>query len=255
MESEKFEVLKGGNMNLPLKKDNLIYKKENDASETIHRLLCHVRDKGISWIPESIGIKNGKHILSFIDGVVPADTPDWLWNNELLQDVAIRLRQWHDATKDFKLENAKWLLDNDEANEVICHSDFAPYNIVFKNHKFEGLIDFDVCSPGSRLWDISYTLYRFVPLLPESDFGHNFETSSISKEMKIKRITLFLDSYSRQEKQYRYNIPDVLVKVQKRLNAISEWSHNYGNNNHNQELILHSEMYKAHAKWVESLIP
>jgi thiamine kinase-like enzyme len=250
---DNFEVLQGGNMNLPLKKDNLIYKSANTASETIHRLLFHVRDKGIEWVPESFGIQNEKHVLSYISGDVPTNTPDWLWDSVLLKDVAKKLRQWHDATEDFSLEESIWLIENDEPNEVICHSDFAPYNIVFKDHKFQGLIDFDVCSPGSRLWDISYALYRFIPLLPESDFGKDFETSSSSNEMKIKRMMDFLISYSYNEKRYIYTIPDVLLKVQKRLTALSEWSKAYGIETNNNEIIRHAEMYFTHANWVLSL--
>ncbi|GAB6091680.1 phosphotransferase [Spirochaeta dissipatitropha] len=241
-------------MNTPLKKDNLVYKNANIATETIHRLLCHVRKKGISWIPESFGIQDGKHVLSFIEGDVIEDTPDWLWDEELLRNIALKLRQWHDATEDFMLDNSVWLLENDEPNEVICHSDFAPYNIVFKNKSFQGLIDFDVCSPGSRLWDISYAVYRFIPLLPNECSNPLFETSPISKETIIDRLNVFLTAYSQNKSRYFYEIPDVIIKVKKRLKSLSHWSREYGLENNKKELIQHADMYMAHANWIESVL-
>lgn len=247
MKMDEFEVLEGGNMNKPLKRDDLIYKDICKASETIHRLLCHVQKKGISWIPKSLGIKNNKHILQYIEGEVPDAPPDWLWDIELLRDVAAKLRQWHDATKDFNRENAIWLLENDEPDEVICHCDFAPYNCVFENHQFKGLIDFDVCSPGSRLWDISYAVYRFIPLMPQ-------DRNDIPYETIIDRLRIFLESYSRGESEYRYEVDDVIKKVRKRLQSLSEWTHDYGVKTANQELKKHAEMYMSHADWVMNII-
>ena len=47
----------------------------------------------------------------------------------------------------------------------MCHGDFAPYNVVLKGEQAVGIIDFDTCHPGSRLWDISYALYRWSPFM------------------------------------------------------------------------------------------
>lgn len=39
--------------------------------------------------------------------------------------------------------------------EVICHNDFAPHNLAFDEGRLVGAIDFDMCSPGPRLWDLA----------------------------------------------------------------------------------------------------
>ncbi|WP_290866248.1 phosphotransferase [Hamadaea sp.] len=51
-----------------------------------------------------------------------------------------------------------------EPAEVVCHSDAAPYNTVFRSGHPVALIDFDTAHPGPRVWDVAYAVYRFVPL-------------------------------------------------------------------------------------------
>lgn len=247
-------VLTGGNMNSPILKNQLIYKEATAASPTIHELLVHVRDHGITWIPESKGINSeGKHVLTYIEGEVPHDTPEWLWQETILVEASRRLRQWHDATVDFKPMNGIWLHENEEDQEVICHNDFAPYNCVFQDRQLIGVIDFDVCSPGSRMWDIAYTAYRFVPLLPIEGADQYDEISPFSRKQMIERLERFLDEYSRGETIYRYGIPQVLAKVEKRLLALAHWSHQYGIQSRNEELIRHAKMYIRHATWMTDL--
>lgn len=52
------EILSGGNMNAPIRKNQLIYKDASIASQSIHELLRYVRASGITWVPESIGINS-----------------------------------------------------------------------------------------------------------------------------------------------------------------------------------------------------
>ena len=46
----------------------------------------------------------------------------------------------------------------------ICHNDFAPYNLAFRDGLPVGAIDFEAASPGPRAWDLAYLAYRLVPL-------------------------------------------------------------------------------------------
>lgn len=53
--------------------------------------------------------------------------------------------------------------------EVMCHGDFAPYNVVLNGSDAVGIIDFDTLHPGSRLSDVAYAVYRWAPLkIPET---------------------------------------------------------------------------------------
>lgn len=83
--------------------------------------------------------------------------------------------------------------------EVICHNDFAPYNVTFENLKPVGLIDFDTACPAPRIWDVAYAAYRFVPL---SEEVYDMKTKQYRKYKKAadsgerkRLLNEFLDSY------------------------------------------------------------
>lgn len=249
------EILFGGNLNTPIKKDNYIVKNSTEASETIHELLIHIRKQGIDWVPESHGIdNNGKHVFTYIEGVVPHDMPDWIWKENIIKDIAIKLRQWHDATVTFKKISPRWLFETDEIHEVICHNDFAPYNCVFKNYKFCGIIDFDLCSPGSRIWDIAYTAYRFIPLMPDEKNKEYFEYSPFKRNKILERLEYFLEEYSCNDKHFFYDINTVIRKTQKRLIRLAQWSKEYALKTNNEEIEKNAIMYLLHGKWIENLL-
>jgi len=253
MEIQEQIVLTGGNMNKPVLANNTVYKEINPATNNIHKLLVFVRSNGIDWVPESYGIINNKHALSFLPGNVIHDNPAWIFNESILIESAHKLRQWHDATIDFQPFDSYWLLSNDEDQEIICHNDFAPYNWVFNDdNKLIGLIDFDTCSPGSRLWDIAYTAYRIVPLMPYDDISIYSEISPYTIQEMKTRLIKFLESYAGNDTEMLYPIRVVINKVQKRLIKIATWSEIKGNKNNNQELIGHARMYRLHCEWLRT---
>lgn len=82
----------------------------------------------------------------------------------LLARAAAMLRAFHDATDGFDRSDRVWALPAREPAEVICHNDFAPYNLAFRDGLPVGAIDFEAASPGPRVWDLAYLAYRLVPL-------------------------------------------------------------------------------------------
>jgi thiamine kinase-like enzyme len=46
---------------------------------------------------------------------------------------------------------------------VICHNDFAPYNLVFTDWRPHAIIDFDTAGPRPRAWN---RVLRGLPLCP-----------------------------------------------------------------------------------------
>ncbi len=133
---------------------------------TVQALLRHVRKRGIDWVPEPLGLdQQGREVVGFMAGDVHGyPLPDWIWEDAVLEAAAGRLRAYHDATTRFAHAGCVWRLAGHEPDEVVCHNDFAPYNLVFRDRELVGVIDFDTASPGPRAWDLAYLAYRLVPL-------------------------------------------------------------------------------------------
>jgi phosphotransferase family enzyme len=170
-----------------------IRRQAGPWTDTIQDLLHHVRTGGLDWVPEPRGRDaEGREVLGFIDGDVhDYPLPEWMWGDDVLVAVAAMLRRYHDATRDFVRPGARWRLPVHEPVEVVCHNDFAPYNLVFRGRTLSGVIDFDTASPGPRAWDLAYTAYRFVPLTaPE-----NPDTPTTTVAEQARRLARFCAAY------------------------------------------------------------
>ncbi|XKE69121.1 phosphotransferase [Jeotgalibacillus malaysiensis] len=207
--------LTGGNLSKVVRSGNTVRREMKEGSERIHKLLLHLETKGYPYSPQFLGIdEQGREILTFIDGEAgnyPAKT--YMWSDENLRRIAVMLRDYHEAVRDFSFdENWTPLPGTPEKREVICHNDFAIYNLIFRDGKVYGVIDFDVAAPGPVSWDIAYTLYTCVPLsrfyLAES--GEKIKTDPAEQ---LRRVNVFLKAYGKEFG----NIVDVVIQ---RLEAL-----------------------------------
>ena len=204
--NDKKIVLKRGNVSEVFSDGEVVYRDLKPQSKSIHRLLLHLEKKGIGFTPRFLGIsEDNMEMLSFVEGETIDDYPlQNDINNKIItiRQAAQMLKAFHDGTVDFKLNPEDiWFLEykGELQKEVICHNDFAPYNVTFKNFKPVGLIDFDTACPGPRIWDIAYAVYRFVPLSEEVyDMNtrqyRQYSKSADSLERKLL-LNEFLDSY------------------------------------------------------------
>lgn len=168
------EELRQGNISKVTRNGNIVYRDLKPQSSTVHRLLLHLENKGVTFTPRFLGVdENNQEMLSFMEGDTIEDYPcqkELQSKSVTVQMAAKMLRVYHDATLDFeRCPEDIWFLNYEGGlqKEVICHNDFAPYNITFKDNKPVGMIDFDTVCPAPRIWDIAYAVYRFVPLSME----------------------------------------------------------------------------------------
>ncbi|WP_223702570.1 phosphotransferase [Sutcliffiella deserti] len=200
-EYDNEEVLSGGNVSNVYRSGNTVRRDLKDDSSKIHEVLLHLENKGFSYSPKFLGIdEKNREILSFIEGEA-GNYPlkKYMWSEDALKKIAKMLRHYHNAVSDFPIEESWQAIDKTpQPFEVLCHNDFAIYNIIFNNEKPVGIIDFDLAAPGPRLWDIAYTLYTCVPLsrLYHTETGEAVYYESLKDADHIKqRIKLFFESY------------------------------------------------------------
>lgn len=191
--------------------DNEVHRPTGHWTKQIHKLLLYLREEGFYFAPNPLGFdEQGREILSFVKGKT-GDYPlsENVASTNALISSAKLLRAYHDVSQKFlnqDLQSLDWMFPSKNPQEVICHSDFAPYNIVFEGEQAVGVIDFDTAHPGPRKWDIVYALYRFAPFTsPHNEDGFG------NIEDQILRACLFCKAYG-LPKENRIGIVDLMIE-------------------------------------------
>jgi len=189
-----------------------VHRPTRRSNKQVYAFLGFLKEQGFNQAPEFLGYDlQGREILSFVKGKT-GDFPLSAESRSLdaLVSSAKLLRVYHDASYAFLQESAcsneGWMFPAQEPREVICHNDFAPYNVCFDGKKAIGIIDFDTAHPAPRIWDIAYALYRFAPFTnPENEDGFG------KIEEQILRGRLFCESYGLHEKN-RSCLAEVMIE-------------------------------------------
>lgn len=146
-----------------------------------HECLLHLERVGFGGAPRFLGVdEDGRQILSFLAGFVPADLGDY--TDAQLQSAAALLRQFHDAT-------ATMPQIRDSGFEVACHNDWSPTNAVFERGEPVGMIDFDTALPGERLWDLGYSAFTWL------DLGND----DLPADEQVRRMGIFAEGYGHRD--------------------------------------------------------
>lgn len=165
------ERLKGGNVNSVVRVGSTVRRPTGPWSRNVHALLAHLKTVGFELAPQPLGTdEQGREVLSFMEGH-PGTYPDgWPFeDNDLMVEIGRILRLYHDATIDFTPldDNWQYQVGAPRSGEVICHNDFAPYNMLFNEEgRPVAVIDWDLAAPAPREWDLAHAAWRFVPMYP-----------------------------------------------------------------------------------------
>jgi hypothetical protein len=171
-----------------------VRREVHQNTPAVRALLTHLEETGFAAAPRWLGFdEEGREVLSYIIGTAGHyPLQPYVLSEPTLTQLGLLLRRFHDATISFSLpENVVWQNAINAKGEVICHGDAGPYNIIFRNNMPVALIDFERATPGPRIWDIAFVVYRFAPLcdFPE----HGFTPASLQRI--ARRIRVFLNAY------------------------------------------------------------
>lgn len=192
---DKKEILHGGRNGKIHKLGEKVIRPSNKWTQDVHDFLRFIHAEGADFVPYPYEITDyNKEVLSFLPGeVFHYPLPKQALTDNMLISVAKLLWNFHQYSRSYvsRLTNKEqWMLPIMSPVEVLCHGDFAPYNVTIEDHKATSIIDFDTLHPGSEMWDISYAIYRWVP----------FTIAISSDELvdvhdQIRRTKLFMDTY------------------------------------------------------------
>jgi len=140
--------------------DGAVHRPVSANGEYVHELLGHLEEVGFIAAPRFEGLDDqGREVLTYLEGDVPHNVKDTKWSDDQLKRAAGLLRGFHDATTGTSLA---------AQGEVVCHNDFAPWNVVFVGDQPTAIIDFDDATPGPRIRDVSYALWCWLGIGSEA---------------------------------------------------------------------------------------
>jgi len=195
--SEREELLAGGNVAPVVRVGDTVRRATGPWTPAVHQLLQHLERAGFEHAPKVLGIdERDREILTFIDGETAGDDhpwAEWVWSDDALRETAGIMREYHAAVRDFRPAGERvwrFVTAAIAADEIVCHNDIAPYNIVQRGGAIVGIIDWDVASPAKPIWDVAFGAWAFAPI----------HVAAHARELgapvdAARRVRLFCDAY------------------------------------------------------------
>lgn len=215
----KKEELIGGRIGEIYRVDETVVRPANKWTKDVHCFLQFLHEQGANFVPKVYGINgNNEEIVSFMPGnVFNYPLPEKLLQDSMIVSAAKLLLEFHKYSANYTsniTNNEQWMLPAISPIEVMCHGDFAPYNVTIIENEAVGMIDFDTLHPGSKMWDIVYAVYRWVPLKnPKSPDSYG------DLKDQIRKTKLFLDTYG-VDTESKNSFVSILIR---RLNSLIDF--------------------------------
>jgi 8-oxo-dGTP diphosphatase len=158
--------LDGGNIGGAVRIGGTVRRPTGPWTPTIHALLRHLADRGVPHLPAVLGIDAaGREVLTYLEGHVTDTLEETLTDRQLVAAMQW-LRGCHRAVADFHPEGPIWRLEPHrvEKDAIVCHNDFAAYNMAFDGDRMTGVFDWDVAGLAYPIDDLSFFAWNSLPL-------------------------------------------------------------------------------------------
>jgi hypothetical protein len=178
------EVLAGGvaNPGVVVRVGDTVRRPRKPQSTSVHAFLRHLVDDGLEGrVPTPLGFDDrDREVLSYIEGHIHLP-PEAAWSagDDLLVSVAQLQRRVLDAAFGYAApDDAVW----DDAigkgyypagveGPVVCHNDLCVENVVTRDGRAVGFIDFDYARPVDPLFDIAVAVRHWAPVRAPVDLA------------------------------------------------------------------------------------
>ncbi|CAM5790832.1 Aminoglycoside phosphotransferase domain-containing protein OS=Cellulomonas persica OX=76861 GN=CPE01_17180 PE=4 SV=1 [Cellulomonas persica] len=164
-------VLPGGNVGGAVRVGDTVRRPTGPWTPAVHELLGFLTDAGLRCVPRVHGIdERGREVLEYLPGeVVPVGVV--ALTDGQLASAARWLREYHEVVADFPRGPRRWRFADRalQAGEIVCHHDFAMYNLTFDGDELVGVFDWDVAGPGVPLDDLAMFAWASPLLFPDDD--------------------------------------------------------------------------------------
>ena len=168
----------GGTADGVVRGGETVRKPPHRGSQRMREVLQHLERAGFDAAPRWLGVdEQGRDVLSWIEGETftergrmhpyIGEPPERItFFGEQLTAVMGLLRRYHESF----------------VGDVICHGDFGPWNIVWRDGMPFAVIDFDKVDVGDAADDVAYALRMFV--------GYGFASGDAVELVRRTRVAL-----------------------------------------------------------------
>ncbi|WP_306233366.1 phosphotransferase [Agrococcus beijingensis] len=191
-----------------------IRKAWTPATPSVHAFMVALGNAGVD-VPEPLGRDDrGRQILELVPGRLAHEAAP-LTRSELHR-VGAMVRQIHDASQLCEPSAAmRWeVAIAAPGDELICHNDLAPWNLVIGDRWV--FIDWDGAGPSTRLWDLAYAAQSFT-----------LNDVTQPPEVAAPRLAAFADGY-RADRDLREGLPSAMTTRVAAMHDLLEASHRTG---------------------------
>lgn len=183
--------LVGGNVGGAVRIGPTVRRPAGAWTPAVHALLRQLPTVGMCSVPRVLGFdERGREVLTYLPGRV-VDVDDEIVPAATLENAMRWLRRYHDAVDGLEVEGPWRNFSRPlSTGELICHHDFAPYNVALspapEGDQVVGVFDWDMAGPGTRVEDLAFAAWNWVPL-------HR----SLPAPMSAERLRLMAAAYGR----------------------------------------------------------
>ncbi|KUM38544.1 hypothetical protein AR539_02955 [Arthrobacter sp. EPSL27] len=182
-----------------------IRRPHQPQSLAVAAFLDWLEDAGFDAAPRFLGRDpEGRDVLTFLPGRCAGPVPEaWAQSEELLVSVAQLLRRLHTASAGFvpaahPFPPRPGRQKAADAAGLVCHLDVTPQNVVVRDGRAAGLVDFDLAGPTTAFKDSFNTAMHWVPLRDPADAWAGWEGAD-----PFRRLRIFADAYGWDEDERR----------------------------------------------------
>jgi tRNA A-37 threonylcarbamoyl transferase component Bud32 len=169
------------------REEDAILRPIKPWTDHVHALLRHFCSHGLP-VPQVIKTDDTYEYVEYIEGEI---IDSCQWTDELLIDIAELTKKIHQSAEKFdytkSMEWQPYYLREMGDIKICSHGDIAPWNVVTKDRKIMGLIDWELAGPISPIVELARICWLFPPSV-------NAE-STVDNKIRAEQIRTIIDTY------------------------------------------------------------
>jgi Ser/Thr protein kinase RdoA (MazF antagonist) len=215
-------------------------------SPAVHALLTHIADEGFTHAPTVVALDGNIEVLSYLYGDAAIDPiPQWALTTEALTSVGVLLRQFHESVASFDGNGRHWQrpIPKRWRGPIVTHNDTHPANIIFRDGRATGLIDFDLAAAGCAAWELAVAACFWAPLRSDADIR------DARRSDQLARFRQLLDGYGADE-HLRHEVVDACIDANQWIADIIQEASELGHPAFGRLWSEQADMYARAHEWL-----